>query len=51
MTTTKKPVTITFLVPENWDTNGFVLELAGAYADADHEAAQDVDYVMGPWGL
>lgn len=48
METTKKPVTITFLIPEDWDTNSFVLELAGAYDDADHEAAEQVEYFRGP---
>lgn len=48
MKTTKKPVTITFLIPEDWDTESFVMELAGAYDDADHEAAEQVEYFRGP---
>lgn len=44
---TKKQISVNFIIPGNWDPNNFILELAGAYDDADSEAAEQVEYVVG----
>ena len=44
---TKKQVPVTFIIPGDWDVEGFIMELAGAYDDADSEAAEQVEYVVG----
>lgn len=45
---TKRPVTITFLIPEDWDAESFVTGLVGAYADAEQADAEQVEYFRGP---
>lgn len=44
--TPKKKVTIEFSIPADWSANDFILELAGAYVEADEEAATQVDYIV-----
>lgn len=42
----KKKVTIEFSIPSDWTVADFILELAGAYVDANEEAANQVDYFV-----
>jgi len=46
MRTTKKQVTVTFAIPGDWDAEDFIMELAGAYDDANGEAAEQVEYTV-----
>lgn len=46
MPNTKKQVTVTFAIPSDWDADSFIMELAGAYDDANSEAAEQVEYVV-----
>jgi hypothetical protein len=43
---TVKQVTVTFAIPEDWDAEDFIMELAGAYDDANREAAEQVEYTV-----
>jgi len=43
---TRKELTVSFSIPGEWDAEAFIQELAGAYDDADREAAEQVDYLV-----
>lgn len=42
----KKKVTIEFAIPADWKADEFILELAGAYVEANEDAATQVDYTV-----
>lgn len=46
MRKTKKQVTVTFAIPGDWDADDFIMELAGAYDEANGEAAEQVEYTV-----
>lgn len=49
MTTTTrqtKTVTVQFIIPGDWNADEFMQELAGAYFDADSEAAEEVGFIV-----
>lgn len=43
---TRKDITVSFSIPGDWDAEAFIQELAGAYDDANREAAEQVDYLV-----
>jgi len=43
---TRKQITVSFSVPGDWNADEFMLELAGAYDEANREAAEQVDYLV-----
>lgn len=46
MRNTLKQVTVTFAIPGHWDAEDFIMELAGAYDEANREAAEQVEYTV-----
>ncbi len=46
MRKTLKQITVTFAVPADWDAQEFVAELGGAFDEANHEAAEQVEYTV-----
>lgn len=46
MRNTLKQVTVTFAIPGDWDAEDFIMELAGAYDEANREAAEQVEYTV-----
>ena len=48
---TVQQVTVTFAIPEDWNAEDFMMELAGAYDDANREAAEQVEYTVDSTNL
>jgi hypothetical protein len=48
---TVKQVTVTFAIPADWNAEDFMMELAGAYDEANREAAEQVEYTVDSTNL